>query len=106
MQLFPFSAPRLIDEGIVFVDLGSAIRRDGAEKALVQMLQRVESEGPDFVAIDSFKAIHDLLPSDGHSRMFVYDLAVGMAAWGATTLLVGENKPGDIGVNPEITISH
>ena len=35
----------------------------GAEKALLQMIQCVESEGPDLVAIDSFKAIHDLLPT-------------------------------------------
>ena len=105
MQLFPFFDARLIDERIVFADLGSAIRRDGAEKALVQMIQRVESEEPDLVAVDSFKAIHDLLPSDGHSRTFVYDLAVSMAAWGTTTLLVGEYTPEDIGIAPEFAIA-
>ena len=105
MQLFSFFDSRLIEERIVFVDLGSALRRDGAEKALVQMLERVESEGSDLVAIDSFKAIHDLLPKDSHSRIFVYDLAVGMAAWGTTTLLVGEYTPEDIGVRPEFAIA-
>ena len=33
----------------------------GAEKALLLMIQCVESEGPDLVAIDSFKALHDFL---------------------------------------------
>ena len=105
MQLFSFFDARLIEDRVVFVDLGSALRRDGGEKTLAQMIERVESEEPDFVAIDSFKAIHDLLPNDGHSRMFVYDLAVGMAAWGTTTLLVGEYTPEDIGVSPEFAIA-
>jgi len=105
MQLFSFFDARLIEERIVFADLGSTLRRDGVEKALAQMIQRVESEEPDLVAIDSFKAIHDLLPNGGHGRMFVYDLAVGVAAWGATTLLVGEYTPEDINVAPEFAIA-
>jgi circadian clock protein KaiC len=105
MQLFSFFDSRLIEERVVFVDLGSTLRKDGAEKTLAQMMLRVESEGPDIVAIDSFKAIHDLLPNDSHSRIFVYDLAVGVAAWGATTLLVGEYTREDIGVAPEFAIA-
>jgi circadian clock protein KaiC len=105
MQLFSFFDARLLDERVVFADLGSTLRSGGVEPALAQMLQRVESEEPDLVAIDSFKAIHDLLPSDGHSRLFVYDLAVSMAAWGATTLLVGEYEPEHIGTAPEFAIA-
>src|SRR4030065_525601 len=44
-------------------------------------------------------------PNDSHSRIFVYDLAVGMATWGTTTLLVGEYTPEDIGVSPEFAIA-
>jgi circadian clock protein KaiC len=105
MQLFSFFDRRLIEERIVFADLGSTLRSSGVEQALVQMIQRVESEEPHLVAIDSFKAIHDLLPSAAHGRAFVYDLAVTMAAWGATTLLVGEYTPEDIGVAPEFAIA-
>ena len=68
-------------------------------------MERVESESPDFVVIDSFKAIHDLLPADGQNRIFVYDLAVGLAAWGTTTLLVGEYTSEDIGIAPEFAIA-
>jgi len=57
------------------------------------------------VAIDSFKAIHDLLPSAAQGRAFVYDLSVAMAAWGATTLLVGEYTPEHINVAPEFAIA-
>jgi circadian clock protein KaiC len=105
MQLFSFFDPRLVEERIVFADLGSTLRSGGAEQALVQIIERVESEDPDWVAIDSFKAIHDLLPNAAHGRAFVYDLSVGMAAWGATTLLVGEYTPEDIGVAPEFAIA-
>src|SRR5256884_2618256 len=105
MQLFSFFDPRLIEERIVFADLGSTLRSGGVEQALARMIQRVESEEPDLVAIDSFKAIHDLLPSAATSRAFVYDLSVGIAAWGATTLLVGEYRPEDIGAAPEFAIA-
>jgi circadian clock protein KaiC len=105
MQLFSFFDASLIEDRIVFADLGSTLRRSGADEALAQMIQRVESEGPDLVAIDSFKAIRDVLPSAGHMRIFVYDLAVSMAAWGATTLLVGEYASEDIGVSPEFAVA-
>jgi circadian clock protein KaiC len=100
VQAFSFFDASLIDDRLVFVDLGSALRNGGPEKALQPLLDRVESEGADFVAIDSFKSIHDLLPDSGGSRLFVYDLAVGMAAWGATTLLVGEYTAEEIGTAP------
>jgi circadian clock protein KaiC len=106
MQLFSFFDSRLLDDRVVFVDLGSVLRKDGAEKMLAQMMRRVESEGPDIVAIDSFKAIHDMLPNDNNrSRVFVYDLAVGMSSWGATTLLVGEYTLEDVGAAPEFAIA-
>ena len=105
MQQFSFFDARLLEDRIVFVDLGSALRNGGPEKALQQLMDRVESERPDFVAIDSFKAIHDLMPADGRNRVFVYDLAVGTAAWGVTTLLVGEYARADIGIAPEFTIA-
>jgi circadian clock protein KaiC len=105
MQMFSFFDASLFEDRFVFIDLGSALRSGGAEKALLQVMERVETESPDFVVIDSFKAIDDLLPPDGKSRLFVYDLAVGMAAWGTTTLLVGEYTAADIGVAPEFAIA-
>jgi circadian clock protein KaiC len=105
MQLFSFFDARLVEERIVFVDLGAALRSNGADTALAQMIDRVESEQPDLVAIDSFKAIHDLLPNVAQGRAFVYDLAVGMTAWGATTLLIGEYTPADISDAPEFAIA-
>jgi circadian clock protein KaiC len=105
MQLFSFFDARLLEERILFADLGSTLRSSGVEQALVQLLQRIESEEPDIVAIDSFKAIHDLGSSAAQRREVVYDLSVGMAASGATTLLVGEYTPEDLCVAPEFAIA-
>src|SRR3990170_8886936 len=49
MQLFSFFDARLLEERVVFADLGSTLRHSGVEQALVQMIERVESEEPDLV---------------------------------------------------------
>jgi circadian clock protein KaiC len=105
MQLFSFFDQSLLDERITFVDLGSELRTDGAGQALEEIVSRVDQKEPDLVAIDSFKPIHDLLGDPARSRAFVYDLAVQMAGWGATTLLVGEYTPEEIATQPEFAIA-
>ena len=105
MQHFSFFEHRLIERHVVFADLGSAIRTEGRRRALADVSARVEEEEPDLVVIDSFKAIHDLLGDPTQSRPFVYDLAVHMASWGATTLLVGEYTATEIGTHPEFAIA-
>lgn len=89
MQAFKFFDAGLLERQIVFVDLGAAIR-SGAEATIAELASRVESIEPDLVAIDSFRAIGELLRTPDKARPFVYDLANQMAGWGATTLLVGE----------------
>ena len=105
MQLFSFFDPRVIEERILFADLGSFLRSGGVEQAMAHVTEHIEKEEPDLVAIDSFKAIHDILPGAASGRTFAYDLAVSMAAWGATTLLVGEYALADIGAAPEFAIA-
>src|SRR5204862_7474955 len=84
----------------------TAQRNRGPANSQQPFTDRSDSEGADHVSNDSFKAIHDLLPGSGASRMFVYDLAVGMAAWGATTLLVGEYTAEEIGTAPEVATAN
>jgi circadian clock protein KaiC len=105
MRLFSFFDVALVDDRITFVDLGSEMRRDGVEPALATARARVERDDPDIVAIDSFRAIHDLLSDPARGRSCVYDLAVHLASWGATTLLVGEYAPGDLPAYPEFAIA-
>ena len=92
MQMFDFFDADLLDKNVTFVDLGNLVL-NGAEKTLEAIKLRVETEEPTFVAIDSFRAVGELLRAQGGvgaARPFVYDLAVQTTSWGATTLLVGE----------------
>lgn len=104
MQLYEFFDARLIEELVILTDLGTKLREQGAEAALSQLIERVELEQPDLVVVDSFKAIHDMIAPTRH-RTFVYDLAVSMAGWGATTLLVGEYTEHEIATLPEFAIA-
>src|SRR5512146_2151330 len=105
MQGFRFFDPRLLDERVRIVDLGSTLRAHDPEAALAMVARRVEHSEPDLVVIDSFKALHDLAPEPLRPRTLTYDLAVEMASWGATTLLVGEYAVGDEGRLPEFAIA-
>jgi circadian clock protein KaiC len=90
MQLFDFFDVELLDKQVIFVDLGACVRA-GADRTLAEIVARVEQHEPDFVAIDSFRAVGELLRVQGSAaRPFIYDLAVQTTGWGATTLLVGE----------------
>jgi circadian clock protein KaiC len=91
MQQFSFFDERLVAEKrVVFVDIGSVVRRKGAGETLTEIAGRVEHEQPAVVVIDSFKALRDLLGDASAMRTFVYDLAVHTSSWGATSLFVGE----------------
>lgn len=104
MQLFEFFDPGLVEEQIVFADLGSSLRTAGTEVALTELVERVETEQPDIVVVDSFKAIHDMVDV-ARQRSYVYDLAVSMASWGATTLLIGEYTEPEILTLPEFAVA-
>ena len=104
MQQFSFFDQGLIDHGIVFADLGAAIRK-GAEAALGEITSRVEREEPAVVVIDSFKAVRDILGDAAALRTFVYDLAVHIAGWGAASLLVGEYTEAEAASDAEFAIA-
>jgi len=105
MQLFSFFDPKLFDGAVVLGDLGSVIRTEGFEAALARVAERCERNEPDVVVIDSFKAIHDLVAASADSRRLIYDLAVQLAGWGATTFLVGEYCLADVSSLPEFAIA-
>lgn len=104
MQLFDFFDADLLDRQIIFRDLGAAIR-EGPDRALADISEMVEKHAPSFVAIDSFRAIADLLPDARVGRSFAYDLATHMAGWGITTLLIGEYAAEEFSRYPEFAIA-
>lgn len=104
MQLYRFFDQAVFEQRIVMADLGTRLREQGPEAALVELLERVEAEQPELVVIDSFKALHELVESS-QSRRFVYELAVAISGWGATTILIGEYGEQDLATLPVFAIA-
>lgn len=105
MQAFDFfDADILSKNQIIMGDLGRFMR-DGCKAVLDELERRVAEHEPDFVVLDSFKVITELLQSEPNARAMIYDLAVQMAGWGATTLLVGEYARDEIGSSAEFGIA-
>jgi circadian clock protein KaiC len=93
MQQFSFFDESLLDSSIVFADLGSVIRRKGADATLSEIASRVEREQPALVAIDSFKAVRDILGDPATLRTFVYDLACTRRAGGRRACWSASTRP-------------
>ena len=105
MQLFDFFDPTLLDDRVIFADLGASLH-EGPDATLAEIERRVEAHEPSFVAIDSFRAVGELLHARGEmARTFVYDLAVHTSTWGATTLLVGEYSGDDFATFAEFGVA-
>jgi circadian clock protein KaiC len=105
MQQLAFFDERLLDSHITLMDIGAIAQTQSVEEGISQIKDRIERDPTDLVAIDSIKALHDFLPSDARSRTILYDLAVNVAGWGITTLLVGEYVRDDFARFPEFAIA-
>ena len=104
LSSFSFFDPNKIDNGMQFVDLGAILWTNGLEAASVLVMEHVKKVKPAIVVIDSFKVFDDLARSREELRKFGYELVVNLMAWEATTLLLGEYGPNDIGTNPLLSI--
>ena len=104
MQLFDFFDAALVDKQIVIANLNAALRK-GADGTLTELSAMIEKHQPAFLAIDSFRAIADHIDAGHVARSFVYDLATQTAAWGVTTLLVGEYLPDEFSKYAEFAIA-
>lgn len=104
MQHFDFFDQNMLERNMILADIGRFLRA-GAKATLDELERRVADAEPDFVVIDSFKAIAELLRDDSNARSMLYDLAVQMSAWGATALLVGEYTRDEISTRPEFGIA-
>jgi circadian clock protein KaiC len=105
MQGFRFFDADLLDDRIALVDIGTPLRARDARSALESVAQQVAATEPALVVIDSFKVLNDLSEARLESRALTYDLAVQMASWGTTTLLVGEYADEDLRVFPEFAVA-
>jgi circadian clock protein KaiC len=104
MQFFDFFDADLLDRRIVLADLGEAVR-DGAQRTMTELSRLVTKHEPNLIAIDSFKAIAELMPDAKVARSFAYELATQTATWGATTFLLGEYAAGEVAQRAEFAVA-
>jgi circadian clock protein KaiC len=104
MQQFSFFDQNLVNQSVVFADIGSVVRGKAQKEILSEITSRLEREEPALVVIDSFKAIREMVP-ESEVRAFVYDLAVHVAGWGAASLLVGEYSEAEMATFSEFAIA-
>jgi circadian clock protein KaiC len=104
MQFFDFFDGDVLDRRIILADVGAAVR-DGPERTISELSRLVHQHEPNLVAIDSFKAVADLMPDSRIARAFAYDLATQTATWGATTFLLGEYGPEEVSRRAEFAVA-
>lgn len=104
-QRFSYFDAEKVGTAVFFHDIGKTIRDEGLERTLEVITGYVRQYRPHFVAVDSFKAIHDLAVTPQEMRRFVYDLAVRMAGWQCTTFLVGEYSEEQFEQEPEFAVA-
>ncbi len=104
-QQFSYFDEAKLNRNVHYLDIGSALLQGGLT-AVAERIERVVDEyKPAILAIDSFKAIHEAAETSGALREFCYTLAVKLALWECTTLLVGEYSRPDIETGPVFAIA-
>ncbi|MBI3980134.1 MAG: AAA family ATPase [Chloroflexi bacterium] len=105
-QQFAFFEPARVGRDVFFFDLADEVRRGGIGRVREVITREVEQRSPMIVAIDSFRAVQELAEVGGISglRTFVHDLALILASWDTTSLLISEYREVDYETDPEFTI--
>ncbi|QGJ71987.1 Circadian clock protein kinase KaiC [Planctomycetales bacterium 10988] len=105
LQKFNFVDLEKIGQEVIHLDISEVLRNKGMEGSLEYILDLVREHQPQIIAIDSFKAVHDLGTSVLQSRDFGYHLAAQLSAWGVTLMLIGEYDEEAVGTEPIFAIA-
>jgi len=105
-QQFNYFDPKKLDSGaVMYFNIADALTQGGLNAVSTTIRQYIEKYEPAILAIDSFKAIHDLVTSASEIREFGYDLANLLTISECTTFLVGEYEMADIVQAPIFAIA-
>lgn len=89
-QRFSFFNAAAVGQHVLYLDIGSVLLEEGLDAVARQIEGYIQQYRPGIIAIDSFKAIHEMTQEAPRLREFAYRLSVRLSAWETTTLLVGE----------------
>lgn len=105
LQEFQFFDESKLGTQVIYEDIGPQLAREGAS-ALVPLLENaIKALSPKIIVIDSFKAVHDLVPSAVERRQMVYEMTSLLTAYGTTAFLLGEYTEDDILLYPEFAVA-
>ncbi|MDB4888080.1 MAG: hypothetical protein JWN79_3518 [Gemmatimonadetes bacterium] len=105
LQGFRFFDETKLGTQVIFEDAGAELAKHGPD-ALIPLLRRaITTQAPKVIVIDSFKAVHDLMPSVAERRRMVYEMTALLTAYGTTAFLLGEYTEDDLLLYPEFAIA-
>lgn len=101
-QQFRFFEIDKINNGIRFLNLGQQVLETGFNSVLEEITKEVEATNPRVVVIDSFRVVAEQR-QDGASERdlqdFLQRLAIHLAAWQATTVVIDDYAESEISDN-------
>jgi circadian clock protein KaiC len=104
-QRFTFFDAERVGKNVIYLDLGSTLLQGGLDEVTRQIEHYIEKYSPVVLAIDSFKALHEVAKDVPQLREFAYRLAIRLTTWGTTTLMVGEYTRENIFETPIFAIA-
>ncbi len=108
-QTFGFFDPAKVNGVIRFLSHGDELMRGGLGAVLDKIIRTMGDVNPRLVVVDSFRSvIRATRDADGGElalQDFVHRLAVHLAAWEATTFLIGEHAEAQVQDHPVYTVA-
>ncbi len=104
-QQFTFFDEDVFMDSVIFQDLGSIIRQKGLKDGLAAINDVILQYNPLVIAIDSFKAIADIMSSGEMFREFITELSLYLSVWECTVLLAGEYQEDELKKRQEAAVA-
>lgn len=105
VQGFEFYDEARLGTSVVYEDIGSELARDGLSVVATHVERAIKTLRPGLIAIDSFKALHDLSESVPEMRRLIHHLTGLLTAYETTAFLVGEYHQDNIRHAPEFAVA-
>lgn len=106
-QQYTFFDADKLGSSVRFVDLGQAVMEMDLEAVLAEIVREVTASKPSLVVVDSFRnVVRKAVVGDNAMELqhFIHRLALFLASWQVTTILVGEYAELEMRDNPMFTV--
>jgi circadian clock protein KaiC len=85
LQGFRFFDEAKLDGAVIYDDLGAEPTEQGIGVLVPRLKEAIKTVSPKIIAVDSFRAVHDLAPSVAGMRRIVFEVTGLLSAYGTTT---------------------